>query len=505
MIEQNDSLTPDQTWSLANDQLTLRLANQFFQLMAIASLLIGVLECIRGTRIFGLVLITGALLIFSLQHLPVPLRLRSRALLLIIFGMYSTIHILSGGQTLGILIAMPMFVMMSGLIDTLKMSLLWAILAIGLILGAGHLQPMLMERPVTPDPQWLQGAMYRIPIVLCVMAVCIAALYRRSILAYSERMLEYDRALEERNQVLRTEEQRLTDFTQLAADWYWETDADHRLIFLSERFEEMSGMASREALGLTPVELYERFHEPTAEAHRQLSLLDSHEPFNHVRIIWKDKAGRLVILDNHGKPIFDDEGCFVGYRGIVHDITQSEILRRELGRQAHHDELTGVANRRALFAHLESHSVCTRRLAVCVLDLDDFKQVNDRGGHAAGDQVLTDIAERIAQHLGTHDFLARLGGDEFCVLLQSDSVADIRALCQRLVSTIRSYRLDWNGSVLQVGVSIGVCLCPVGWSPDLATDMIRQADQACYEAKQISAGLHIVEHSAPPATVIENQ
>ncbi|MCW3820322.1 GGDEF domain-containing protein [Micromonospora sp. DR5-3] len=177
-------------------------------------------------------------------------------------------------------------------------------------------------------------------------------------------------------------------------------------------------------------------------------------------------------------------------RRAVRAETQLELLQAELEAERHaasHDPLTGLPNRRAF--HRLAATLLTdaagKPLVAIVLDLDDFKQVNDRYGHAAGDQVLISVAQRLAAFAGDN-LVARLGGDEFAGLLASPTVDRrwiehaTRRLCEALAAPI-----PLGTRTLRVTASVG--LAPVHGPTQLA-DALCRADAAMYQAKNISSG-----------------
>lgn len=171
-------------------------------------------------------------------------------------------------------------------------------------------------------------------------------------------------------------------------------------------------------------------------------------------------------------------------------------LVEQLARQARQDSLTGLANRLLFTERLESALQAAsrqRRLAVLYLDLDGFKSVNDRFGHAAGDDLLRIVADRLVAVAGSSDCVARLGGDEFAVLL--DDVADVSEVeraCDRVLGTVRREAVVAGHGVL-VATSIGVVLSAGG---DEAAEVMRNADMAMYSAKALGKGQYVVYQSS---------
>ncbi len=156
---------------------------------------------------------------------------------------------------------------------------------------------------------------------------------------------------------------------------------------------------------------------------------------------------------------------------------------------ASRDALTGLANRRALMSRLRRAVERARRqgspLSVLLMDLDKFKPINDRLGHAAGDEVLRIVAARLRQHFRAGDVVARLGGDEFCVLLQGTGESDVRALVHKVHAALAA-PMGRGGHALSVGCSVGVATLDAGLGADALLD---RADRALYRAKRHGGGV----------------
>jgi diguanylate cyclase (GGDEF)-like protein/PAS domain S-box-containing protein len=166
------------------------------------------------------------------------------------------------------------------------------------------------------------------------------------------------------------------------------------------------------------------------------------------------------------------------------DVSEERRKRNALSWAATHDALTNIANRQEFESRLAEHLADRRRREVaCVLyvDLDGFKGVNDAAGHAAGDQLLRDIAALLLARIRSIDLAARLGGDEFAVLLQACSLATALNVAEQIRSRIDSHSLVWQGERFRVGVSIGVVQIDDAY--DDVASVIAAADEACYAAK----------------------
>lgn len=171
---------------------------------------------------------------------------------------------------------------------------------------------------------------------------------------------------------------------------------------------------------------------------------------------------------------------------VIEDVSESRRLSFELAHQADHDSLTGLLNRRALERELARALRMVREQqtphALCYIDLDEFKVVNDTCGHAAGDQMLRQITELLREQLREGDILARLGGDEFGMLLRGCDLTAGSRVAEKLCRVIEEFRFDWDGRRFNVSCSMGVV--PVtGDLPDIDA-ALRAADIACYLAKE---------------------
>jgi len=171
------------------------------------------------------------------------------------------------------------------------------------------------------------------------------------------------------------------------------------------------------------------------------------------------------------------------------DVTERVELQRQLTHQATHDELTGLSNRAALLARGALLLAGPARLAVLLMDLDRFKEVNDTLGHSYGDRLLAQIGPRFAPLVREVDLVARLGGDEFAVLLPGVTPEEAAATATRLRTALAApFRID--GLVLEVDVSIGVA---VGRAPADFGALLRQADVAMYAAKERQSGVELYD------------
>jgi diguanylate cyclase (GGDEF)-like protein/PAS domain S-box-containing protein len=170
---------------------------------------------------------------------------------------------------------------------------------------------------------------------------------------------------------------------------------------------------------------------------------------------------------------------------VYEDVTEARRIASEMSHQATHDALTGLLNRRAFEQCLQrvletAHSRHTKH-ALCYLDLDQFKLINDGCGHTAGDALLGQIAGLLQSKIRKRDTLARLGGDEFGVLLELCTLEQACRVAEALRSAIEKFRFVWEGRLFNIGASFG--LVPITDASDSLTGVLRAADAACYVAK----------------------
>jgi diguanylate cyclase (GGDEF)-like protein len=176
----------------------------------------------------------------------------------------------------------------------------------------------------------------------------------------------------------------------------------------------------------------------------------------------------------------------VGAMVLLQDVSRLRKINDSLAHEARHDALTGLVNRREFQSRLEVAFEGSRQRgenhALCYLDLDQFKVINDSCGHAAGDQLLRKVTELLKSLLPSDETLARLGGDEFGLLIQNAGVEEATRITENMLAAIKAFRFYWEGRTFSIGVSIGVTVI-TRKSIDLKTVM-SIADSACYAAKE---------------------
>jgi diguanylate cyclase (GGDEF)-like protein/PAS domain S-box-containing protein len=196
--------------------------------------------------------------------------------------------------------------------------------------------------------------------------------------------------------------------------------------------------------------------------------------------------GKLAHVETSKIPLHDAEGNVVGVLGTYEDVTERRAAEKRIEYLAYHDGLTGLPNRMLLEDRLTQAIASARRhgriVAVLFLDLDNFKTVNDRHGHEGGDELLREMARRLAGAVRSGDTVARLGGDEFVVLLvELGGRSDILATIERVLDAIRAPVL-LDRVAVSVTASLGVAVFPDQEAS--GEDLLRSADAAMYQAKE---------------------
>ena len=279
---------------------------------------------------------------------------------------------------------------------------------------------------------------------------------------------------------------RFKDFAETAADWFWETNSNDYYTFVSERFEQITGVPTADVIGRNLNEVLPDVLKFTSDSRQgQQDFLDR----KHFQVTYtlNRSDGEFRIITLSGKPKFSRDLKFMGYRGTGRDITDAYQLSKRLKFQASHDTLTGLINRREFERQLriccEESEKNQESHVLCYMDLDQFKLINDTCGHVAGDELLRILARLLRSQLDENDVIARLGGDEFGVLYRNTTLDDARRKANQLCRITKDFQFNWEELRFSVGVSIGVIL--ISGCDQEFTQLLKQADLACYLAKEL--------------------
>ncbi len=287
-------------------------------------------------------------------------------------------------------------------------------------------------------------------------------------------------------QAVRESEARFRSLTELSSDLYWETDAEHRIVQYTYGAKIAPLIQVRELLGRRRWEIPGVVipDEEGWRAHR--ATLDAHLPFRDFETARSGSDGNVRYFSLSGEPMFDAGEAFTGYRGVGREITEQKTAEARLDRLAHYDTVTGLPNRVLIHDRMLQAMARADRgqtlLAVMLLDLDRFKEINDSLGHAAGDEVLKEVARRLQFCLRATDSVGRLGGDEFTVLLEDIHHVDEVSTAARKILNTFAEPVEVDGRELHLSASIGVTVYP--FDEKDADALLKNADIAMYQAKQ---------------------
>jgi diguanylate cyclase (GGDEF)-like protein len=297
---------------------------------------------------------------------------------------------------------------------------------------------------------------------------------------------------------LRESEARFRRLTEMSSDFYWETDTAHRASQLVHG-PNYPDEVLRGALGKAAWELPSVSPDEAGWA-AQRALMDQHQPFREFEFA-RELGGITRYFNVSGEPRLAPDGTFLGYQGVGRDITEIALARERISSLAYTDPLTGLANRTSFGPSLDQAVQRARRksakLALVFVDLDGFKEINDRYGHDAGDALLIELAGRLRANLRASDLVARLGGDEFVVVVEEvQESAPIETVAKKLLSgAARPYPLA--GGDATVTASIGISIFPDDAAD--AQSLMKHADTAMYAAKQAGKNTYRFYASGPAA------
>ncbi|MCF3947040.1 EAL domain-containing protein [Acidiphilium sp. AL] len=340
-------------------------------------------------------------------------------------------------------------------------------------------------------PVFEDARFFYFPVFLCLLSYTVYTLI--SIIFINNRLIERTVASLRLTQTSETIRVLLRDFEENASDWLWETDAERNLKHASARFAEVARRPAASIRGdflafiAGEDDTIRKVRKNTGDPYEPLRLkFEMQRPFRDI-VVPANMDGEQRWWSLTGKPITDQAGVFIGYRGVGSDVTAMHQSRERIAYLARHDTLTDLANRTEFNNALGQLLADGSRsgAALLCLDLDQFKAINDSYGHGLGDSVLRAVAHRIRSAIRDRDIAARLGGDEFSIVLPSNNEFDATAVAERVIDRIaRPFKFD--GVTVEIGVSIGIALAP--HDGETSEELYKNADLALYRAKDAGRG-----------------
>lgn len=279
----------------------------------------------------------------------------------------------------------------------------------------------------------------------------------------------------------------LQDYEASGLGWFWASDSEGRITYVSDCVGAVLGKQRDKLLGepLTSLFILERDEDDDPVERTLPLLLSARKTFSDLQV----RAGfeeKEIWWSISGRPQFDPDGSFSGFRGNGTDVTAARRSQRDASRLAQYDSLTGLANRhrmdKRLRATLTAYQAAGRSCALLMMDLDRFKAVNDTLGHPAGDELLKQVAgrlQRIVTEAGCE--IGRLGGDEFQIMIPDLDDRGRLGEIARTIITMISQPYQIEGSRCVIGASVGVAVFP--FDGVNTEDLVRSADLALYAAK----------------------
>ncbi|TMM50093.1 sensor domain-containing protein [Qipengyuania marisflavi] len=280
----------------------------------------------------------------------------------------------------------------------------------------------------------------------------------------------------------------LEDLERTGLAWFWATDPQGKVAYLSPSIVEGLGSQLEKLLGQP---LQHLFVPISGEGDgRSLGLkLSTRKGFSGYTVESSNQNSK-VVLRLSGRPLHNDAGDFIGFRGSALDITDEFRSEEEASRLAQFDSLTGLANRHRMEQRIDSTLTtfrsAKRSAALMMLDLDRFKQVNDTLGHAAGDQLLQQVAERLHAVVAGRGEIGRIGGDEFQLLVPDmDDRGELGEIAKKIIQMLsQPYSVEEGRCI--IGCSVGIAIAP--YDGVEREELMRAADLALYASKNGGRG-----------------
>jgi diguanylate cyclase (GGDEF)-like protein/PAS domain S-box-containing protein len=281
----------------------------------------------------------------------------------------------------------------------------------------------------------------------------------------------------------------LTQIVMSTSEAIYTVDLDTRVLSWNPGAERLYGYTAEEMIGQPLQMLYPENHDGglwQLSQERRERLLSGDYEFEEYETTRRHKDGSLIQVAVTASPLRDHTGKIIGVVGSLRDITERRRTEAQLAYLSNNDALTGLFNRRRFEEELNGIAVRARQYgyhaAVLMIDLDNFKYVNETYGHKAGDELVASIAELIKSRLRPMDVLARFGGDSFGLVVIDTDTEPARELAEELLAAVREHEMEINGRAIHVTASVGVVIFD-GIQASIE-DVLADVDRAMYQSKE---------------------
>jgi diguanylate cyclase (GGDEF)-like protein/PAS domain S-box-containing protein len=321
-------------------------------------------------------------------------------LVAIVYGLLAATNLATGGRALGANMALPTVALFAILVSTRRMGVFWVLMVIAQIVVVAFLRRSAIDFPIRPEPHWVASAIDRVPLYFTLGSAVIGGVVLRAIDHYRTRLAQAKAGREEALARVARSAERFTDFAEVAADGFWETDAALRLTYVSPSFAGAMGLYPEQMIGLTPIEAYRLRFPDAAGADEFMVPLLQHAPFREQLLITRDEAGQRHWLLNQGRPLLAADGQFAGYRGAVRDVTRQRIAEQAL--RASEERLRLITEHvPALIAYLDQeqrYRYCNARVGQ-VLGVDAQSLIGRTMREVRGEAIYAALAAHVARAL----------------------------------------------------------------------------------------------------------
>lgn len=258
-----------------------------------------------------------------------------------------------------------------------------------------------------------------------------------------------------------------------------------QIVYVNPAFTKLTGYSFKEAMGETPRMLQGEGTSESSKKKIKKALLKQHD----IRITLRNytKSGKEYWIDVSIVPLRDDTGSVTHYAAIQREVTEQKRKESHLEHLSTTDALTGAGNRRALDEKLDALFSERRKQAefcLLVIDIDNFKPINDKFGHPAGDRYLIELVKTLKSLLRENDFIARTGGEEFCIILPNTDIDSASISAERLRKAIEQLEVTESVENYQIQATISLGVSQRTIHDESVESIFERADKALYEAKE---------------------